>query len=380
MSSSRSAKEYLAQVENLVFAGAGVDGTAYVGALLEFVKSGGDLRTVQRVAGASSGSIMALMVALNFSANRINSLYDLINFSKIPSKTIIGEVSNFIEHLSINNNKALREVLVELLQAGIGAETLTFAELKNRGGKDLFIEATMICVIDSVETLVSQIFSCENAPATQILDVIMASAAIPGYFPQVCLEEVSPGKYVVSDKGFHYIDGGVLCDLPERVFDFPVYMGCTPNDNALYPHKYNPKTIGFITYADQIVDDMRKGKVDMKPIPHQSVISFVTALVNGTVNRKESTILQHARFPERTVLIKNSGIAATDFNITDDQKKQLVANGEEAFRFYMTHKFPQAKVYSSGSATLPMFTPASSSTPVAQSTLPSVPSLGKKGQ
>lgn len=62
-----------AQYKNLVFEGAGMRGIAYAGAVRE-LEERKVINEVERVAGTSAGSIAALLVALNYSADEIKPI------------------------------------------------------------------------------------------------------------------------------------------------------------------------------------------------------------------------------------------------------------------------------------------------------------------
>lgn len=58
-------------IKNLVFEGGGVKGLAYIGALEELANHGVSLDKIENVAGASVGSLTALLLALNYSISDI---------------------------------------------------------------------------------------------------------------------------------------------------------------------------------------------------------------------------------------------------------------------------------------------------------------------
>src|SRR5689334_25221818 len=68
-------------VKNLVFEAAGIRGIAYCGALKE-MESNKLLNNIQKVAGTSSGAIMALTVSLGYSGEQIEHLIGETNFKK----------------------------------------------------------------------------------------------------------------------------------------------------------------------------------------------------------------------------------------------------------------------------------------------------------
>jgi predicted acylesterase/phospholipase RssA len=342
---SRENENTINGIENYVFAGAGVDGITYVGAVLESEKRIGPLSDIKRVAGASSGSIMAMLVALNLDASRIAELFNKIDFSKIPSKNIITKIDSLFHEDSLNSNKVLRKILEDLMIEAIGSADLTFGQLAENNFKDLHVVATCAWQIDGVKTVSSIIFSADNASDTKIIDVILASSAIPAYFPAVYLKEVSPGKWVEATDGFAFYDGGLLLDFPERVFDKPEYFGIQSEAGYVF----NPKTLGFIPYPNEVVDNLNKHIIDIRPLPKKNVIDLIEAIGNGELDRKETALFEHKKDPRRIVLLKNNGIVATDFKITQVQKDQLKDNGVEGMKdYHHRQKVAAGSHYSSG--------------------------------
>src|SRR5215831_14142091 len=68
-------------IKNLVFEAAGIRGIAYCGALKE-MESKKLMSNIERVAGTSSGAIMALAVSLGYSGQEIETLIGQTNFKK----------------------------------------------------------------------------------------------------------------------------------------------------------------------------------------------------------------------------------------------------------------------------------------------------------
>ncbi len=60
--------------KNLVFEGGGVKGIAYVGAL-EVLEKEGILGSIERVAGTSAGAMVAVLVALGYTATELSLIH-----------------------------------------------------------------------------------------------------------------------------------------------------------------------------------------------------------------------------------------------------------------------------------------------------------------
>ena len=75
---------------NLVFSGGGVKGIAYLGVMqalykLDFIKN------IKNVAGASAGSITALLIALNYSLEEMTNLFNKLNIQVFEDPAFFGD-------------------------------------------------------------------------------------------------------------------------------------------------------------------------------------------------------------------------------------------------------------------------------------------------
>src|SRR6476620_9787215 len=68
-------------IKNLAFEAAGIRGIAYCGAIQE-MESRDLMKPVEKVAGTSSGAIVALLVSLGYSGEEIEKLIGETNFKK----------------------------------------------------------------------------------------------------------------------------------------------------------------------------------------------------------------------------------------------------------------------------------------------------------
>jgi NTE family protein len=319
-------------IRNLVFGGDGVDGTAYVGAIDALQDQlGGTLASIQRVAGTSAGSIVAMLVALNYTAEEIAAEYAKINFANIVNPNIISEIVNIFQHESINDNVKLRAAIEKLITDKLGNANITFGELSARGYKDLHVVTTRLETQAGFQTIAPHFFSAIKTPHTKLADAILASSSIPLLFPQVFLAEASPGHWVISHKddpaAYSHVDGGLVRDLALQAFDRLEYLPGVDEKTAAENNFYNAETLGFITYPD----NSKKPADDnyVQPLP-RSEVSFFKALVQGVLGNKN---VSPKNLP-RTVLINDHGILSTNFAINAEQKQSLILAGREAVMAY----------------------------------------------
>jgi NTE family protein len=359
--------------KNLVFGGVGVDGTAYVGAIKQLEREMGSLRVVQRAAGASSGSIIAFLIAMRCTANQIEQYYNHIDFAHVANdNNILSDIYNISVHQSLYNNTHLRSVLVNLFEESIGAIDITFQQLQEKGYKDLTIITTMVCMVDGESSRVLHKFSAEHTPHTQIITAILASVAIPGIFPMITLIEKSPGEWVEDSKGCVHIDGGFVDDLPVAIFDKKKYIDDYAFDekndaNTLNQTICNPETLAFMVYSHREVLDLESHKKDIQPITHHQFGKIIYGLANGAIFGPQRYLFTRADDAKRTVLIDNLGVSVINFNITAAQKTALETAGIAAVKTFFAA--PLASVHAATSG-VKLFTPAKPPDPVTSSQKP----------
>ncbi|MGV3656857.1 MAG: patatin-like phospholipase family protein, partial [Chitinophagaceae bacterium] len=159
-----------AEVQNLVFEGAGIRGIAYAGAIAELEKKG-MLKSIQRVGGTSAGAITALLLSLGYSAAEISEVIGNTNFKKLADGqwAFAGGISRMRKAFGWYRGKKADQWLQQLVKAKAGKEDITFAELKQSGFKDLYVTGTSL----TRQQLI--VFSHEHFPDMPIKDAVRIS-------------------------------------------------------------------------------------------------------------------------------------------------------------------------------------------------------------
>jgi hypothetical protein len=182
----------------LLFAGGGMRGVAYVGAL-ERLEAASGLRCVRGVAGVSIGALIALLYALDYSVAQMKAIVLGLDFSQlqhVDEETVLSITENY----GIDDGAAVRAWLEGLLTTRGLKATATFADLKTRWFKELRVYACRLRDGATVE------FSARRTPAIPIVDALMASMAVPLYFVPVQIG------------GDLYVDGGTTDNYPMAHF------------------------------------------------------------------------------------------------------------------------------------------------------------------
>jgi NTE family protein len=104
-----------------------------------------------------------------------------------------------------------------------------------------------------------------------------------------------------------YVDGGVVLNYPLTVFDTPQNPG-------------NPQTLGFFLYD-------KNGNKKPSTLTYDQPIAYCKALFETLLDAQVIDFNRDETMEKRSVKIDDFGIAATDFEITQQQKEQLYKSG-----------------------------------------------------
>jgi NTE family protein len=272
-------------IENLVFKGGGVLGIAYAGAI-EALEKEGILSQVKRTAGTSAGAVAAVLISLGYSSNEIVNVLGNTNFKKFQDDL---NPLKLTKKYGLYRGEKLLKWVQEIIHQKTGNKNLTFAELENQGYKTLKVFASDLNTTSLTE------FSYDKTPNVKIAESIRASMSIPLFFDAWKFPDEQPNNHI-------YVDGGVLYNYPITAFDDL------------------DKTLGFfidINEADEGLD-------------FNDVSSYLKHLFRTVLNSQDVDFFKTLESDKTTVIIKNKGIAITNFNLTKEQKNILYVEGKNA--------------------------------------------------
>lgn len=291
---------------NAVFEGGGVKGIGLVGAVCYFEERG---YIWEKVAGTSSGSIIASLLAVGYKSSDLKRILMDLNYKSFMNKTSLQSLPIVGDALGILFEKGLYsgdeiENWMEKILSEIGKTR--FRDVSINGESRLKIIATDITGRKML-ILPDDLINYEIDPLDfKISKAVRMSTSIPLYFRPYQLYNEGNMSYIV--------DGGVTSNFPIWIFD---------SKNSIHP------TLGF-----KIIDPPSHTSLGKRDI-----ISYVLDIVNTMIDQSESQCIQEPDLV-RTITIPSGGVKTTDFNITKEQAQRLFEIGyKEAGDFYATWSF-----------------------------------------
>jgi NTE family protein len=314
-----------ATIRNLVFEGAGIRGIAYSGAVKE-LEERYMLNDTQRVGGTSSGSIIALLIAIGYSSAEISSIVSNTPYHKFNDGRFffIGGINRVNKYYGWYLGKHFEQWLAELIKKKVGDANITFRQLKEKGYKDLYVTGTCL----NKQSLV--VFSHESYPDMKVKDAIRVSMSIPLYYEPVFLD--TSGAIVRHPKNKTgldvMLDGGFVANFPIKIFDSTKYFS-SASTNTFAP---NPETIGFrIDREDQVENDQRSNT--LAPMEVNSLKEYFGAFYNIVIENLNRQTLTKEDW-QRTVSISDGNVGPKVRKLSRDEVDVLIHNGSAGTKRY----------------------------------------------
>lgn len=320
--------------KNLVFEGGGVKGIAYIGAM-QVLDEKGILSGIQRVGGTSVGAINAALLALQFTRDEQRKILWELNFNNfLDASWIIPNISRVLNRYGWYKGDFFREWMGNLVKEKMGTPNATFQDLRNRKKPDLYVYGT------NLSTHFSEVFSVERTPNMRIADAVRISMSLPVFF-----------KAIRNTRNDVYVDGGVLNNYPVKLFDREKYIdpatiatnsrktGYYDEQNAGFlqshpsssPYVFNKETLGFRLDSKKEIAAFRYDEPQIENI--DSFSRYVMALIKTVLESQNNEHL-HSDDWQRTIYIDTLGVSTTDFNLSDDKKKELEESGKKGATEY----------------------------------------------
>ncbi len=288
---------------NAVFEGGGIRAIGIIGAINCFEDSGFKWG---RLAGTSSGAIMAALLASGFTGKEINKLLINTNFLKFMDRNPIQSIPFVGKHIGILKEKGIfsGDYMEEYFYNIFAAKGIyTFSDLKENG-------VYKVKIIASDITRKKQLVLPDDLPyygikpdKFSVAKAVRMSCSIPFYFKPVVLERNGINHFIV--------DGAVVRNYPIDIFD-----SC----------EEDVKTIGFKYEQDEISSNTGAGKTDP--------LSFLYDIAASVPNENNSIHLLPEN-KQRTILIPTNGVNTTDFELSREKGLSLYKTGYKSASEYI---------------------------------------------
>lgn len=322
--------------KNLVFEGGGVKGIAYVGAL-EVFQEERIFQKIKRVAGTSAGAIVAVLVGLGYTPQEIKDIMWNLNFKNFldDSWGIVQDTNRLIQKFGWYKGDFFRQWIGKLIENKTGNSESTFADLMAMRKGNSFLDIYLIGT--NLSTGFSECFSAEHTPRVCIADAARISMSIPLFFAGV--------RNFRNDL---YVDGGVLDNYPIKIFDRTKYVTRNLTHTSYYQsineslkdkprriadYVFNKETLGFRLDGKEKVS-MFRDNAEPPRAEIDSIFDYTLTLFKTLLDAQDNGHL-HSDDWQRTIYIDTLGVKATDFDISDAKKQELLDSGRSYTRSYI---------------------------------------------
>lgn len=291
---------------NSVFEGGGVKGIALAGAVQAAEECG---VSFGRVAGTSSGSIVAALIAAGCDASELKTIIEGTPFetflkrSPLFSVKLVGPAVRLFLRKGLYSGDALEGWIAEILAAkGIRV----FGDLPP--GKLQIIASDI--TNGKLLVLPQDIEAYDLDPRTlPVARAIRMSASIPYFFDPIVVRQPQRYKGRVKARSSYIVDGGLLSNFPLWLFDQDEQKGG------------GARVLGFQTV----------GRSETQPHRIRGPITMFQAMFETMLSAHDQRYIeQHNR--ARTIKIPALGVRTTQFSLAPEQSKELYESGLAAGR------------------------------------------------
>lgn len=292
-----------------VFAGGGVKGVAFTGALQAAAEAG--YNEWINVAGTSAGAITAMALAVGYDPPAMRQQLDSFDLAKIADyggPLGIGRIENLIARDALTHGKVLTSFIEQLLREAPRPAT-KFGELGGRlrvVGSDL-AHARVVVFPEDVSLYTDSDGRPLDPDEFSIAEAVRISAGYPYFFPPLKLRDK-----VTGEDGM-LVDGGVVSAYPVFLFDTP---------QPQHP------TWGFRLFAGSAPERPTYDQISGVAWP----LDMLEAILDTSMNAFDK--LEMKAFGNRTIAIPTGDVSTLDFALSAEQKQFLYDSGYQAAKAF----------------------------------------------
>jgi NTE family protein len=275
-----------------VFEGGGVKGIAFIGAIQETERRG---YTFHRIAGTSAGSLIGSLLAAGYTGDELEEILTHTDFIKFMDQNwickfpLIGRGLNIMIRNGVYLGQKLESWIGQKLKVK-GVET--FGDLPEGKLKIIASDISNGRILILPDDLPQYGIDQRSFP---IKRAVRMSSSIPYFF--------EPAYFYNQGKRVIIVDGGLLSNYPVWLFD----SRSTPR----WP------TFGYRLRG------ANPGKMEIK-----GPLSLLIALVSTMLEAHDRRYIEE-HDAARTIFIPVEDVKATDFQLTEKKRRQLVNYGKK---------------------------------------------------
>lgn len=294
-------------------------GIAHVGALEELDEAG-EFADVTHVVGSSVGSIVAVAVACRIPLEQVSNEMFAVEFESFRDDSIgyLLDVYRLYREFGWYKGDALERWMDDVLERHTGSRGITFAQAFKRYGVWLEIPTTDMNYPKTVY------MSHETHPDLPLAKAVRRSTGIPVYF-RVDKErlptdfEADDGTVTVRPVDHYYVDGGLLDNYPIQ---------------RLYRHLKPSDVVGVKLMTTLELESMRHSHATDQPDPPANFCDFMERILTALRNQALKAHIDERDW-QRTIRVDTGNVSATEFALSDEEKRHLVEQGRASAREFL---------------------------------------------
>lgn len=271
--------------KNLVLSGGSVYAFSHMGALFRLQEKGLiDVKRLKAIAGASAGSLFALLIVLGFS---LTDIWDFIRNIDI-NKLVKPDFFSFINEFGVDSGNVILNILEDILFNTTKIRSISFKQLFDLTKIHLTVVGSCLTTKEIVY------FDHINTPDLSVALAVRISIGMPGFF--------APVKY----ENKMYVDGALLNNFPMNLFEDKL-----------------DETIGILIYHNYNTNFN---------CPEEYIMSIFNLFMYHFYKQAE-------KYPNNTIyVVKNETQSIFNFNIPLELKNRLFNTGVESVnKFILKH-------------------------------------------
>lgn len=234
-------------IRNLVISGGGIKIISLIG-VIKYLEEHNILSHISNFYGTSAGSILSLLIILNYTSSEIINFIESFNLDKI----FIINIDDFFDNLSICNNFKFKKLIKLFIKFKVNNENINL--------NDLFLITNKNLTITSVSLKLKKPLYINHLthPDLPVYKAIMMSCSIPFIF--------KPIKW----KDDYFIDGGVLDNFPLfniNTNEIKYTLGLDTNivsNNTQLNESFNIDSFNMSDYVFNIIKILMESKPNNK--------------------------------------------------------------------------------------------------------------------